>query len=127
MPWISNLVHCSSDCGPASPVSGPDPGARAQFEALAQSLASPRSDYLHWYMLYRAKALIEPEIQRMDDMSLALLKRLVTETFPHGVTLRGGSFRSAFCTEKPHSIVHSGDNYRMMGRCKSLQPTGDNP
>jgi hypothetical protein len=81
MPWrISNLVHCSSDCGPASPVSGPDPGARAQFQALAQSLASPRSDYLHWYMLYRAKALIEPEIQRMDDMSLALLnlKRLVT-------------------------------------------------
>ena len=86
MPWISNLVHCSSDCGPASPVSGPDPGARAQFEALAQSLASPRSDYLHWYMLYRAKALIEPEIQRMDDMSLALLKRLV-KTFPHGVTV----------------------------------------
>ena len=93
MPWNSNLVHCSSDCGPASPVSGPDPGARAQFEALAQSLASPRSDYLHWYMLYRAnlKALIEPEIQRMDDMSLAaLLKRLVQRDwdikFPHGVT-----------------------------------------
>ena len=65
--------------------------------------------------------LVEPEIQRMDDMSLALLtaKRLV-KTFPHGVTLRDGSFRSAFCTEKPHSIVHSEDNYRMMGRrCKN--------
>ena len=69
-------------------------------------------------MLYRAKALTEHEVQHMDDMSLALLKRLV-KTFPHGVTLKDGTFRSAFCTEKPHSIVHSGDNYRIMGRCKN--------
>ena len=61
---------------------------------------------------------VEHEVQRMDDMSLALLKRLV-KTFPHGVTLKDGTFRSAFCTEKPHSIVHSGDNYRIMGRCKN--------
>ena len=47
------------------------------------------NDYLHWYMLYRAKALTEHEVQRMDDMSLALLKRLV-KTFPHGVTLKDG-------------------------------------
>ena len=51
-------------------------------------------------------------------MSLALLKSLV-KTFPHGVTLKSGSFRSAFCTEKPHSLVHSGDNYRVMGRCRN--------
>ena len=51
-------------------------------------------------------------------MSLALLKSLV-KTFPHGVTLKSGNFRSAFCTEKPHSLVHSGDNYRVMGRCRN--------
>jgi hypothetical protein len=106
--------------------------AKDELEAFNSTVTNPRdrlknpfpgmivtyNDYLHWYMLYRAKALTEPEIQRMDDMSLALLKRLV-KTFPHGVTLKDGSFRSAFCTEKPHSIVHSGDNYRMMGRCKN--------
>ena len=53
-------------------------------------------------------------------MSLALLKSLV-KTFPspHGVILKSGSFRSVFCTEKPHSLVHSGDNYRVMGRCRN--------
>ena len=82
------------------------------------SMIATYNDYLHWYMLIRARALTEPEIQRLDDMSLALLKRLV-RTFPHGVTLQSGRFRSAFCTEKPHSIVHSGDNYRIMGRCRN--------
>jgi hypothetical protein len=53
-------------------------------------------------------------------MSLALLKSLV-KTFPspHRVILKSGSFRSVFCTEKPHSLVHSGDNYRVMGRCRN--------
>ena len=62
--------------------------------------------------------MTQDEIQRMDDDGENLLRTLVS-TFPHGVTLKNGTFRSAFCTEKPHSIVHSGQNYRFMGRCKN--------
>jgi hypothetical protein len=45
--------------------------------------------------------------------------KTLVSTFPHGVTLKNGTFRSAFCMEKPHSIIHSGRNYRFMGRCKN--------
>ena len=62
--------------------------------------------------------MTQDEIQRMDDDGENLLRTLVS-TFPHGVTLKNGTLRSAFCTEKPHSIVHSGRNYRFMGRCKN--------
>jgi hypothetical protein len=58
------------------------------------------------------------EIQRLDDNGGKLLETLVS-AFPHGVTLRDGSFRPAFCSEKPHSIVNSGWNYRFMGRSKN--------
>ena len=51
-------------------------------------------------MLYRARFLTEPEVKYMDEKGHALLKSLV-KTFPHGVTLADGTFRSAFCTEKP--------------------------
>ena len=76
------------------------------------------NEFLHWYMLYRARFLTEAEIRRMDEKGHALLHSLV-KTFPHGVTLKSGRFRSAFCTEKPHSIVHAGSNFRSMGRCKN--------
>ena len=76
------------------------------------------NDFLHWYMLYRARFLTAPEVKYMDEKGHALLRSLV-KTFPHGVTLADGTFRSAFCTEKPHSIVHAGNNYRAMGRCKN--------
>ncbi len=65
--------------------------------------------FLHWYVRYRAQFMTWDEIQRMDDDWEKLLRTLVS-TFPHGVTLENGTFRSAFCTEKPHSIVHSGRN-----------------
>ncbi len=56
----------------------------------------------------------------MDDDVEKLLKTLIS-TFPHGVTLKNGMFRSAFCMEKQHSIIYSGRNYRFLGRCKKLQ------
>ena len=76
------------------------------------------NDFLHWYMLCRARYLTGQEVESMDARGGALLKALV-QTFPHGTTLKNGTFRPAMCSEKPHSIVHAGDNYRSFGRSKN--------
>jgi hypothetical protein len=57
--------------------------------------------------------MTEDEIRHMDDDGEHFLKTLVS-AFTHGVTLRDGTFWSAFCCEKSHSIVHGGRNYRFI-------------
>jgi hypothetical protein len=59
--------------------------------------------------------MTEDEIQHMDDDGKKLLETLVS-AFPYGVTLRDWTFRSAFCSKKPQSIIHGGRNYLFMGR-----------
>ena len=76
------------------------------------------NEFLHWYMLYRARFLTEPEVKRMDNKGESLLKSLC-RTFPHGTTSADGTFRLVMCTEKPHSIVHAGNIYRAMGWSKN--------
>ena len=71
-------------------------------------------------MLYRARRLTGDEIDRMDDKGSDLLKSLDSPFPSHGVRLSSGTFRSVFCGEKPHSIVHSGRNYRVMSRLKTF-------
>ena len=40
--------------------------------------------------------------------------------FPFYVTLKDGTRRSLFCTEKPHSITHWADTYYYtIGRCRT--------
>ncbi len=76
--------------------------------------------YLHWYLVYRARNLIEDETQHLDVKGAEVLRTLVSALPQHGVTLSDGKFRFAFCGEKPYrSIVHGGRNFRFMGRCKN--------
>jgi hypothetical protein len=79
---------------------------------------SPSRCILHWYLVYRARNLTEDETQHLDVKGTEVLRTLVSAFYQHGVTLRDGTCRSAFCGEKPHSIVHGGRNFRCMGRCK---------
>ena len=37
------------------------------------------------------------------------------DAFPYGVRYKNGTFRSWFCTEKPHSMTHWADNYSTAG------------
>jgi hypothetical protein len=55
----------------------------------------------------------------MDDDRKKLLETLAS-TFLHGVTLRNGTFRAAFCSSKPHTIIHAGRNYLFMGQSKKI-------
>ncbi len=73
------------------------------------------NSYLHAYHMYRAEALREPEIQRLDTMSRNALENL-QRVFPYCVRSKNGTFRSWLCTEKPHSMTHWADNYAAVGR-----------
>ena len=77
------------------------------------------NSYLHAYHMYRAEALREPEIQRLDTMSRNALENL-QRVFPYGVRYANGTFRSWFCTEKPHSMTHWADNYAAVGRIRII-------
>jgi hypothetical protein len=82
------------------------------------------NSYLHAYHLYRAEALRVHEIERLDTISRNALERL-QRVFPYGVRYKNGTFRSWFCTEKPHSMTHWADNYATVGRTRiiSTSPT----
>jgi hypothetical protein len=69
---------------------------------------------MHWYVRYRARFMTQDEIQRMDHDDGENLLRTLVSTF-----LQERDVSVCICTEKPHSIVHSGRNYRFMGRCKN--------
>ncbi len=58
--------------------------------------------------------MIKPE--RLDTLSRNALENL-QRVFPYGVRYRNGTFRSWFCTEKPHStrMTHWADNYATAG------------
>jgi hypothetical protein len=40
--------------------------------------------------------------------------------FPYGVRSKNGTFRSLFCTGKPHSMTHCPDNYATVGRIQII-------
>jgi hypothetical protein len=77
------------------------------------------NSYLHAYHLYRAEALRVHEIERLDTISRNALERL-QRVFPYGVRYKNGTFRSWFCTEKPHSMTHWADNYSTVGRIRII-------
>jgi len=54
----------------------------------------------------------------LDNKSRQALHTLQT-VFPFHVTLRNGTKRSLFCTEKAHSMTHWADNYYTVGRCRT--------
>ena len=68
--------------------------------------------------------LRETEIRRLDTLSRNALENL-QRVFPYGVRYANGTFRSWFCTEKPHSMTHWADNYATVGRTRiiSTSPT----
>ena len=78
--------------------------------------------YLHAYHMYRAEALRMPEIERLDTVSRNALETL-QRVFPYGVRSKNGTFRSWFCTEKPHAMTHWADNYETVGRIRIISST----
>ncbi len=59
------------------------------------------------------------EIRRLDTLSRNALENL-QRVFPYGVRYANGTFRSWFCTEKPHFMTHWADNYAAVGRTRII-------
>ena len=78
--------------------------------------------YLHAYHMYRAEALRMPEIERLNTVSRNALETL-QRVFPYGVRSKNGTFRSWFCTEKPHAMTHWAENYETVGRIRIISTT----
>ena len=89
----------------------------------AHGIIGALNSYLHAYHMYtgRAEALRVPEIERLDTMSRNALKTL-QRVFPYGVRSKNlnGTFRSWFCTEKPHSMTHWAENYETVRRIRII-------
>ena len=69
--------------------------------------------------MYRAEALRVPELEQLNTVSRNALETL-QRVFPFGVRSQNGTFRSWFCTEKPHSMTHWADNYATVGRIRII-------
>ena len=52
----------------------------------------------------------------MSRNALETLQRV----FSYGVRSKNGTFRSWFCTEKPHSMTHWTENYETVGRIQII-------
>jgi hypothetical protein len=98
--------------------SRPRDRVRDPFRPIIGALNS----YLHAYHMYRAEALRVTEIKQLDTMSRNALENL-QRVFPYGVQHKNGTFRSLFCTEKPHSMTHWADNYTTVGRIRIISTT----
>ncbi len=59
------------------------------------------------------------EIERLDTISRNALESL-QRVFPYGVRYKNRTFRSWFCTEKPHSMTHWANNYETVGRIRII-------
>ncbi len=55
----------------------------------------------------------------MSRNALETLQRV----FQYGVRSKNGTFRSWFCTEKPHAMTHWADNYETVGRIRIIPTT----
>ena len=81
------------------------------------------NEWLHWYHLYRQPESDEDSsLPRLEEMGKELLSTLQT-VFPFKVKLSAhgnSTFRSMWCNEKVHSIVHGSRNIRQVGRSKNI-------
>ena len=93
-PWYYSQAN--SNCKVADPIPG-------MIVAI--------NKYLQEYHMYRAEALSQPEVRRLNTMSRDALATLQKE-FPFGVQLADGTLRLFWCTEKPHSMVQWASNRR---------------
>ncbi len=77
------------------------------------------NEWLHWYKLFRKPEPTDDDVSRLTDMGEALLSTLV-RVFPFKVRVGRVSFRSMWCNEKVHSILHAPRTLVRMGRSQNV-------
>ena len=101
------LFNTNHPAGRAEPVHDPIPAAIMAV-----------NDWLQWYQLYRKETPDESDTERLEELGRALLTTLV-KVFPFKVAV-GLQWRSMWCNEKIHSLLHGPSNLMKMGRAKNF-------
>ena len=93
--------------------------------AVANRLVDPIPDacmaineWLHWYKLFRTPEPDEDDVDRLTGMGKALFSTL-ERVFPFKVKVGRFSFRSMWCNEKVHSILHAPRTIQRLGRAQN--------
>ena len=77
------------------------------------------NEWLHWYKLFRKPEPTDDDVDRLTDMGKALLSTL-ERVFPFQVRVGVDKFRSMWCNEKVHSILHAPRTLVRMGRSQNV-------
>jgi hypothetical protein len=100
--------------------------AHNSARAVAAGIADPIpetcmaiNEWLHWYKLFRKPEPDDDDVSRLTDMGKALLSTL-ERVFPFKVKIGKVSFRSMWCNEKVHSILHAPRTLVRMGRSQNV-------
>ena len=101
------VFNTNHPAGRAEPVHDPIPAAIMAV-----------NDWLQWYQLYRKETPDESDTERLEELGRALLTTLV-KVFPFKVAV-GLQWRSMWCNEKIHSLLHGPSNLMKMGRAKNF-------
>ena len=100
--------------------------AHNSARAVAARIADPIpetcmaiNEWLHWYKLFRKPEPTDDDVDRLTDMGKALLSTL-ERVFPFKVKVGRVSWRSMWCNEKVHSILHAPRTLVRMGRSQNV-------
>lgn len=77
------------------------------------------NEWLHWYKLFRKPEPTDDDVNRLTDMGKTLLSTL-GRVFPFKVRVGKVSYRSMWCNEKVHSILHAPRTLVRMGRSQNV-------
>ena len=77
------------------------------------------NEWLHWYHLFRNPEPDDDDVERLTDMGRALLGTL-ERVFPFQVKVGRFTWRSMWCNEKVHSILHAPRTLVRMGRSQNV-------
>ena len=77
------------------------------------------NEWLHWYHLFRNPEPDDDDVERLTDMGRALLGTLES-VFPFQVKVGRFTWRSMWCNEKVHSILHAPRTLERMGRSQNV-------
>jgi hypothetical protein len=111
------LLDCLADEELAAYNAGKAAAARIQDPITEVNMAI--NEWLHWYHLFRKPEPDDDDVARLTDMGKALMSTLES-VFPFKVRIGSSDkYRSIWCNEKVHSILHAPRTILRLGRSQN--------
>ena len=93
--------------------------AAARIQDPIPEVIEAHNEWLHWYHLFRNPEPDDDDVARLTDMGKALMGTL-ERVFPFKIRLgNSNTYRSMWCNEKVHSILHAPRTIQRLGRSQN--------